>query len=354
MRESLRWALGVVLVVAGGALIATNPPQPLLGALDTTTVGRYLLLGGCVIFLLLLEKRGSLWQRLRASRRGARPTSAPLPLPSVPPDAARAPDAHLEELARLPWGRQPSVRDTDAQGTFDQLVARVRRVHGEWSQLSELGRACADLPTPYCFIGAAEIVLRASTSGWRRAAPTGLLVGLRYVAQAEEQAPRHADALIIRVKLLAAAELPEWTALAKQTFALLAQTAPTHLRLPDAEAALHLHAGDYDSAVACLRRLVANPPSLEETYQARTDIAQLLAKLGRDAEALATYDQTLAIDPNDPWTFYHKAFILLGLGRRDEAEVCNERALSIMDFPEARALQAKMRVGAAPLVDDPV
>ena len=87
--------------------------------------------------------------------------------------------------------------------------------------------------------------------------------------------------------------------------------------------------------------LIAVAPSEEERFVAYATKAAVLADLGQgDAERLEqaaqAYDQVLAIDPRDPWTWHNKSVVLQQLGRYREALECNIRALEIMDFGVAQ------------------
>ena len=56
-------------------------------------------------------------------------------------------------------------------------------------------------------------------------------------------------------------------------------------------------------------------------------------------QAAQAYDQVLAIDPRDPWTWHNKSVVLQQLGRYQEALDCNTRALEIMDFGTAQDMR---------------
>jgi tetratricopeptide (TPR) repeat protein len=169
--------------------------------------------------------------------------------------------------------------------------------------------------------------------------PVSLRQGLRFIAQAQFTEPRQPDALLIRVQLLAGGRIPYWLQLAEKTLALAREVAPNHPRLPLAETSVYVQRGKLDAAITCYEQTVAAPPSPEEAYIALAAKAHLLAELKRADEALATYDQALALDPGDPWVWHNKAILLRDLGRYDEALACNDRALAIMDFGAARAVR---------------
>jgi tetratricopeptide (TPR) repeat protein len=130
--------------------------------------------------------------------------------------------------------------------------------------------------------------------------------------------------------------------LADQTLERLRQVAPDHPRLPDAEAAIHLRRGEYEAAIACFDRVVANPPSPEEAFVAQANRASALERLKRYDEALDTYRRVLQLDPNDAWLWHNMSILLMDQGRLDEALEANTRALAIMDFGNARMIRERI------------
>jgi tetratricopeptide (TPR) repeat protein len=232
---------------------------------------------------------------------------------------------------------------------FNQTVARVRRIRGDWSKLSEPINTFASLPKPWCYIGAAEVMHRLSYLQGYAFAPAGLRQGLRFVAESQFFEAMQPDALVISTVLLAGAKAKDWLALADQTLDLLRKVAPDHLRLPNAEAMIHLQRGEYEAALACDDRIIANPPSPEEGFAARANRASILWDLKRNDEALEAFRGVLEIDATDAWVWHNMSILLTQMGRLNEALDANTHALNIMDFGVARAqretILAKINAG---------
>jgi tetratricopeptide (TPR) repeat protein len=252
-------------------------------------------------------------------------------------------------MAQVPWGQNPTVALADAPVAFNQTVARVRRIRGDWSKLSEPINIFASLPKPWCYIGAAEVMHRLSYLQGYAFAPAGLRQGLRFVAESQFFEAMHPDALVIRAVLLAGTKSKDWLALADQTLDLLRKVAPNHPRLPNAEAMIHLQRGEYEAALACDDRIIANPPSPEEGFAAQANRASILWDLKRNDEALEAFQGVLERDPNDAWVWHNMSILLTQMGRLNEALDANTHALNIMDFGVARAqrqtILAKINAG---------
>jgi Tetratricopeptide repeat len=337
-----RWMLTIILFLIGlaGILASPNaPPDQATGDLVTGIVF-------AVLGLAMLVFTISLARRQKGFEHRAKDLVAEgkmLPIPALPPlprgvtDADVAPIAdYARSMAKLPWGDKPRIPASEVRDVFDRTVARVRRVPGDWCMLGEPIDTFVAMPRPLCFVGAAEVMSRLSFLRGRQFVPEGLRQGLLFAFAAQLDSPQQPDALIIQAKLLCGTTSKRWLELAEQTIALLKQVAPSHPRLPDAEARLHEQRGEYEAALECVNRTLAHPPSPEEVEVALSRKGLLLQELKRYDEALATYDEMLDSTPDDPWTWHNKSLLLLDLGRFDEALDCNSRALAIMNFGAAQ------------------
>lgn len=361
-----RWALTVILLLIG---VAGFVAYPSISQTSSATDGLSALVAGVVftglgLWLLVISLRIGRSQRgiKRAERAGLaranelKESGQLLPIPALPPlpkglkpeDVASV-EEYAERMAKVPWGDNPQVPATEATGVFNRTVARVRRIRGDWSMLGEPVDIFAGLPRPLCYVGAAEVMHRLSYVSGSTFAPVGLRQGLRFIARSQYTEPMQPDALVIRTKLLAASWSKTWLELADQTLERLRQVAPDHPRLPDAEAAIHVRRGEYEAALACFDRLLANPPSAEEAFVAQANRASVLESLKRYEEALDAYERALQLDGNDAWLWHNMSILLMNQGRLDEALQANTRALAIMDFSNARVIRERIlakRAGA--------
>jgi tetratricopeptide (TPR) repeat protein len=60
---------------------------------------------------------------------------------------------------------------------------------------------------------------------------------------------------------------------------------------------------------------------------------------GMYERSLKTYQQVAKLDPNDPWLWHNMSVMYVEMKHFKEAENCNKRALSIMDFGAARDIE---------------
>lgn len=102
---------------------------------------------------------------------------------------------------------------------------------------------------------------------------------------------------------------------------------------PDQKAALFLEQGnvftanqDYEEAIAAYDQALAIKP---DKYEALNNKGNALGNLGRYEEAIAAYDQALFIKPDDHEVLYSKGIALRNLGRYEEAIAAYDHALAI-------------------------
>jgi len=354
-----RWALTVILFVIAAASLASYPDLAATEAQSdalTVLVTGVVCAGLGIVMLVVSIRFDILHRRVRRAEKAAlaranelKESGLLLPIPALPPlpqgvsaDDVAGIEDYANRMARLPLGDAPRVSPADAPAVFNRAVARVRRTRGDWSQLGEPIDTFVGLPRPLCFVGAAEIMHRLSYLSGNIFAPAGLRQGLRFIAKSQVNEPMQPDALVIRTKLLAGNSSKVWLDLAEQTLDRLRGVAPNHPRLPDAEAAIHLRRREYEAALACFDQVIANPPSPEEAFVAEANRAAALESLKRYDEALAAYSRVLELDPNDAWVWHNKSILLMNLGRLDEALETNTRALSIMNFSNARTIRERI------------
>jgi len=101
-----------------------------------------------------------------------------------------------------------------------------------------------------------------------------------------------------------------------------------------------LQAGNLKQAERRLQAVVRVQP---KHVPALNLLAVVLTRLGRNAEALSTYDRALAFSPDSAESWYGRGMILLAMGRPNEAIVSFTRLLAVKpDFTPVHLLRAKL------------
>src|SRR5260370_38881839 len=127
-----------------------------------------------------------------SSRRRARNAiraGRALPIPALPPrdvmatqHALRHVQAFAHELMAVPWGERVTVSSVELRPLFDQTVASVRRVPGDWRNFAEPIGVFACMPAPRCYLGAPESLQPLSHPRVGATAPLRLRPSWRRVA----------------------------------------------------------------------------------------------------------------------------------------------------------------------------
>ena len=60
-------------------------------------------------------------------------------------------------------------------------------------------------------------------------------------------------------------------------------------------------------------------------------------------KAIKHYNEVIKRDPNDAWAWHNMSYMFLRLNELENAAMCNERALSIMDFQAARQIEQQIQ-----------
>jgi tetratricopeptide (TPR) repeat protein len=82
-----------------------------------------------------------------------------------------------------------------------------------------------------------------------------------------------------------------------------------------------------------------------ETRQlwALNTVARVYLRRRINTEALKAFEQIVQIDPGDPWAWHNMSIIHLETKDYSKAEICNRRALQLMDFEAARRVRMSIR-----------
>jgi protein O-GlcNAc transferase len=101
-----------------------------------------------------------------------------------------------------------------------------------------------------------------------------------------------------------------------------------------------LQAGNLNEAERQLRAVTRDQPN---HVPALNLLGVVLGRLGRNAEALISYDRALAAAPHSPEAWYGRAMTLLALGRPHDSIASFERVLAAKpDFAQVHLLRAKL------------
>jgi tetratricopeptide (TPR) repeat protein len=70
-------------------------------------------------------------------------------------------------------------------------------------------------------------------------------------------------------------------------------------------------------------------------------------------EAIDAYQELVKLTPKDPWAWHNMSWMYFQLENYQQAEICNKKALSIMDFGNARKIEKALKEKKGPLGNYP-
>lgn len=65
-------------------------------------------------------------------------------------------------------------------------------------------------------------------------------------------------------------------------------------------------------------------------------------KLGRYDQSIGLFKEVVKIKPDDAWAWHNMSVMLMSMDNYDDASLCNQKALSIMDFGAARSVEQRL------------
>lgn len=252
-----RIVMMLALLVIGTGLVAQAIADPINGIPYGGYIGFICLLLGCVQLGLIVwsivtsERQKQAEETSKNRLEHLQMSGMLLPVPNLPaPPAWMTRDELLreEELARtmshVAWGERPQFSAEEMWRVFDHAMGLLGQADaGDRRALEDATKLLMVTPPPCCYIGGAEVLLRLARRGEGQYYPALLLQGLQLIAQAQYYDPIQPDALLARIRLLAASGAGDWLSLAEQTLALLQQTAPGHPGIPEAEQVIRTRQG---------------------------------------------------------------------------------------------------------------
>jgi tetratricopeptide (TPR) repeat protein len=84
--------------------------------------------------------------------------------------------------------------------------------------------------------------------------------------------------------------------------------------------------GDHNSAINYLKKAITANPQYSEAY---TLLGNCQDCLGQDEDAVASYNQALAIDPCHADAWFNKGISLKKMGQTKEASQCIEKSIDL-------------------------
>lgn len=118
---------------------------------------------------------------------------------------------------------------------------------------------------------------------------------------------------------------------------------PNNIYLIQAETAYWQRQGNLEEAVKWFQKAIDTADNVPRKLRLRTRLADCYLEMGQDDKALEIYQEAIHFNKEDPWLWHNISIAYFNKEDYKEAARFNKVALKLMDFPEAREMEAEIR-----------
>ena len=246
----------------------------------------------------------------------------------------------LLALRKIEWPEVAIITEPGRQAFF----IGVERVDSYKSDPQILLQALRIFQTsgsqPFAYAGVAYTLLVAACEKDGTYAQAGLDASLQWLERAQELEADDVDINVIEALIyIYGGRLPD----ARVVLDYLQDQEPINHYLHRAEIAYWQRKKDLEQVLYWSERASESVGTIPQRLRLRRLMADCYLEFGRLDEALDLYKEALQYDRNDHWLWHKLSQVYLQKGSLDEAELCNQRALQLHNFPEARQMEAAIR-----------
>ncbi|KAA3656428.1 MAG: tetratricopeptide repeat protein [Chloroflexi bacterium] len=101
-----------------------------------------------------------------------------------------------------------------------------------------------------------------------------------------------------------------------------------------------LHKNQYFDWLQKANKL-ANTPARQANVL--NSAASYFLREGNYRESIKFYHEVTKLDPNDAWAWHNMSWMFVRMDKYEDAHLCNQKALSIMDFGAARNIESQIK-----------
>jgi tetratricopeptide (TPR) repeat protein len=233
--------------------------------------------------------------------------------------------------------RWPSEHRTtmDCRRAYESGLDAVNMYRGdpnifvEALKIFQSSRSC-----PYAYAGIAYTLAMAAASG--KAKKYGLQRAMEWLEKSQKQEPDRPEINFIEVAIyLNQGQLEN----ARLVLDHLSQQDPHNYFVCLAEVDYWRELRDDDQYHHWLRQAKTGATNRSRQAFVLNSLANFYFDKKLYAKSINVYQRVAEIDPQDPWLWHNMSVMYVRLDRFKEADQCNKRALSLMDFGAAREIE---------------
>jgi tetratricopeptide (TPR) repeat protein len=241
---------------------------------------------------------------------------------------------------KLSWPEQLAATELGRQ-MYEVALEKANAYRGDPKTLAAALRTLQTGDSqPYLFAGIAYTLLIASRDADGSYSAAGLRAAMDWLEKAQALEP---DVLIINVvEALIYIYSGEYEN-ARLVIDYLAELEPDDPYLLQAEIAFWQSQKQLESAVKWYLHGIKMAPTVPQRVRLKRELGDCFLQFGILDKALAAYKEVVGFDGDNAWLWHNMSVVHWHQAHYEEAERCNNKALSLMDFPPARQMEAALK-----------
>ncbi|HEV2236453.1 MAG TPA: tetratricopeptide repeat protein [Ktedonobacterales bacterium] len=254
--------------------------------------------------------------------------------------------ARAKELRALPWGQAAIGERHLAEELYQRARGALVDAEGDYRKYPAIVRSVLACPLDLGYSLCAQVVQLYAFFSGDNYAPEGIRAALTFTSDAVKHDPASVDAWITRAQVACTMLDMRYKAIADYALKRAQALNPNHPRLPNAESSFAKRWLRQDQYEAAVRRIITYATDPNDRRAGFDRLANLQRETGRLDDAIATYQQLFAEQPQGTaWTWHNYSIALLQAKRYQEALDASNHALAFFEFTVARNINNKARAG---------
>jgi len=249
-------------------------------------------------------------------------------------------DKLLPMISSMEWPTGPIATAQGLQ-TYEVGLEKVYSCKGDPQELMAALRVFQTGDSlPYAYAGIAFTLVAASQEKDGSHVRKGLDIAMEWLEKAQAKEP---DIVAINVIEALIYTYSGRFQDARVVLDFLQRQEPTNYYLHLAEIAYWYSQKDLEHTVHWIEQAAISATTVPQRLRLRVRLGDVYLEFKKYDEALKVYEEAIHFSRQDPWLWHKASIVHWRRENFEEAERCNQRALKLRDFPEARKMESLLK-----------